>query len=249
MRIEPLPRNGLHLFEPPYESLLPYEPIDVAEPRPGAALVWVLAAESDLGAEVNAIRGRRWSLPLFVVLPEPEHIVAVASVLRVIPDLRPRDVLPAAGDMLLPALRSLLASPPAALPPAVGEQLRWAGVVDEEERERVETIFAAAPRVHSIERLAGVLCQSRRTLGRYFRDRSLPVPSHWLQFARVLHVAIQIQNTRTNINRISGRFGYPDGFTMSNSMNRLTGYRPTFVRKHLGWEWLLDAWLRREGLN
>ncbi len=35
---------------------------------------------------------------------------------------------------------------------------------------------------------------------------------------------------------------------MSNSMKRLTGYRPTFVREHLGWEWLVHAWLEAEGL-
>ena len=111
-----------------------------------------------------------------------------------------------------------------------------------------QAIFASAPQVSSIEQLARNLCQSRRTLGRFFNDRQLPVPSHWLQFARLLHVAVHLQNTSATINRVSSRFGYPDGFTMSNSMKRLTGYRPSFVRDHLGWEWLIHAWLREEGL-
>jgi hypothetical protein len=29
-------------------------------------------------------------------------------------------------------------------------------------------------------------------------------------------------------------------------MVRLTGYRPSHVRRYLGWEWLLEAWLRQE---
>jgi hypothetical protein len=29
-------------------------------------------------------------------------------------------------------------------------------------------------------------------------------------------------------------------------MKRLIGYRPTEVRAWLGWEWVIEAWLRRE---
>jgi transcriptional regulator GlxA family with amidase domain len=148
------------------------------------------------------------------------------------------------------ALRTLLAAPPRALAPAVADLLTDLGhVPDLETRQRIETIFARASHTTSIDELSEALCQSRRTLGRFFAARSLPVPSHWLQFARVLHVSIQLQNTRTNVSRISMRFGYPDGFTMSNSMKRLTGYRPTFVREHLGWEWIVAAWLRSERLS
>jgi transcriptional regulator GlxA family with amidase domain len=90
---------------------------------------------------------------------------------------------------------------------------------------------------------------SRRTLGRHFALSGLPVPSHWLQFARLLHVSIQLQNETGAAFRIATRAGYPDGFTMSNQMKRMIGYRPTEVRNWLGWEWLLEAWLRREGLG
>jgi hypothetical protein len=31
-------------------------------------------------------------------------------------------------------------------------------------------------------------------------------------------------------------------------MKRLTGFRPTDVRQRLGWEWVVEAWLRRERL-
>ena len=251
MRNEPLPRDGLFVFEPPYQTFTAGDgQLAGWATVPGAALVWFIAPGPGLGDLIDKARHRPRSVPLFVVLPEPEEIRDVVPTLRAIPGLRPRGVLPTAGRDLYPALRSLLAAPPRTLHSAVGDHLQFAGIFpDDETRFTVEDIIAAAPRVRSIENLATRMCQSRRTLGRYFRARELPVPSHWLQFARVLHVAVHIQNTRTSINRVSNRYGYPDGFTMSNSMKRLTGYRPTFVREHLGWEWIVEAWLRQEGLD
>lgn len=250
MEAHPVPGPGLHLFEAPYRACrrisLGWSP----EPLlPGAAVAWFMAPTAEVYGELEWIRSRPLSVPFFLVLPEPEDIRPLAGILRHIPPLRPKGVLPSAGSGTLSALQTLLAAPPNALADAVSDHLIDLGIVrDGETRARIETIFATAPHVSSIEKLAHQMCQSRRTLGRFFNARGLPVPSHWLQMARLLHVAIQLQNTRTNINRVSTRFGYPDGFTMSNSMKRLTGFRPTFVRDHLGWEWIIQAWLRREGL-
>jgi AraC-like DNA-binding protein len=247
MQPDPSRTRGLYLFRPPYTRCEPVDPNWTSEPfTPGTALVWFMAPVGDIYPELQRVSDRPHWLPLFIVLPEPEDILPIAGILRVVPDLNPRGVLPSAGRGFTAALHALLAAPPSTLPTAVGDQLEAAGFIDREDRARVEPIFAAAPSVSSIERLASTMCQSRRTLGRFFQTRGLPVPSHWLQFARILHVAIQIQNTHTNLNRVSARFGYTDGFTMSNSMKRLTGYRPSFVREHLGWEWLLAAWIRKE---
>ena len=240
--------TGLHLFRPPYTDC---EPITLGwspEPiQPGGSVVWFMAPTSTVYGEMEWVTRRPRSLPFFVVLPEPDDIVALSGMLRHLPDLGPRGVLPRAGRTTIPALRTLLAAPPTALPVAVGDYLEDTRILpDPASRERVERIFAEAAHVGSIEALATRLCQSRRTLGRFFHQRGLPVPSHWLQFARILHVAIQLQNTRTNINRVSARYNFPDGFTMSNAMKRLTGYRPSFVREHLGWEWIVEAWLRNE---
>jgi AraC-like DNA-binding protein len=240
--------RGLSLFSPPYHACIPIAPRPGVAASPGSSLVWYMTPSPDVERELEAVRHRPPALPLFVVLPEPEEIVALTHLLRAVPGLRPRGVLPSAGQGVIPALRTLLTTPPPALPRAVVAQLEASGVLrDPEARETVETIFAAAPRITSIQKLATAMCQSRRTLGRFFHRRQLPVPSHWLQFARVLHVSIQLQNTRTNVNRVAARYGYADGFTLSNSMKRLTGYRPTFIRQHLGWEWIVDVWLRREG--
>ncbi len=249
MPVQPLPTQGLYRFDAPY---LDYEPIQLGwtpeEPAPGGSVVWFMAPVGDIYPELEWVRSRPDGLPLFIILPQPEEILPLAPILRSVPDLRPRAVVPGAGHGLGTALQTLLAAPPRILPVAVADLLEMEGMVpDAESRRMVEHLFGAAPRISSIEDLAAQLCQSRRTLGRFFQERDLPVPSHWLQFARLLHVAIQIQNTRLNINRISARFGYTDGFTMSNSMKRLTGYRPSFIRRHLGWEWIVKAWIRREG--
>jgi AraC-like DNA-binding protein len=69
-----------------------------------------------------------------------------------------------------------------------------------------------------------------------------------LHFARLFHAALQLQVEETAVFRIASRFGYADGFTMSNQMKRLIGYRPSQVRELLGWEWLIEAWLKKEGV-
>lgn len=70
--------------------------------------------------------------------------------------------------------------------------------------------------------------------------------SHWLQFGRILRVAIRLQNSEDSVLAVGYELGYPDGFSLSNQMFRLTGYRPVEARQYLGWEWILEAWLRRE---
>ena len=247
----PLQYQGLQLFRPPYHACTPLDadsyPSDL---RPGESAVWFMRPGPRAADELRWAALRPVGMPLFIVLPRPEQIPHLAHVLPAVPGLKPRGVLPGVGGGTLTALRSLLGSPPPALHRAVGDLLEDRGAIgDPETRQQIEVIFAAAPNVRSIQSLAGQLCQSRRTLGRFFQQRNLPVPSHWLQFARVLHTAIQLQNTNLSIGRVSVRFGYPDGFTFSNTMKRLTGYRPSFVREHLGWEWIVEAWWKSESAS
>ncbi|MDX1495510.1 MAG: hypothetical protein R3253_15690, partial [Longimicrobiales bacterium] len=82
--------------------------------------------------------------------------------------------------------------------------------------------------------------------GRRLMTRGLPVPSHWLQMGRLLRLSSRLQNSEESIASIAYDAGYPDGFSLSNQMQRLIGYRPSQVRDYLGWEWVLEAWLRKE---
>ncbi|HEX7118323.1 MAG TPA: hypothetical protein VF212_06020, partial [Longimicrobiales bacterium] len=68
----------------------------------------------------------------------------------------------------------------------------------------------------------------------------------WLQFARLLYAIVHLHAERSTVFRIAARAGYPDGFTMSNQMKRMIGHRPTEVRSLLGWEWVVECWIRHE---
>src|SRR6185503_2219759 len=92
---------------------------------------------------------------------------------------------------------------------------RHAVVTDRNVLAEIRRIFDLAPRTPTIALLCRHLYTSRRTLGRHFEACELPVPSHWLQFARLIHVILRAQAESTAIFRLATRAGYPDGFTLS----------------------------------
>jgi hypothetical protein len=55
-----------------------------------------------------------------------------------------------------------------------------------------------------------------------------------------------LQSTDQSLFQVARRLGYPDGFTLSNQMERLVGVRPSVVRERLGWEWVAECWLQKE---
>ena len=136
---------------------------------------------------------------------------------------------------------------PAGLAGEFIDLLRWRGVqLDLETRRIVRRIVDLSASLQTLSSLARSVYLSRRALGRRFHQRGLPVPSHWLQFCRILRVAIRVQNSDESIHQIARSLGYPDGFTLSNQTERLLGVRPSVIRTRLGWEWVVEAWLQRE---
>jgi AraC-like DNA-binding protein len=209
--------------------------------------VWWLVDGIRQEPELERLRARPHGVPLIVLLPSASEIHRTLPALNSVTALHPRSVLPAVHLGSPEHLRTVLATPPRSVPDAVCRHLTRRGVLRSHAAQReVLRIFELAPEVSSITKLAKRLYASRRTLGRHFGGAGLPVPSHWLQFARLLHVCVLLQSDDAAIFRIATRLGYPDGFTMSNQMKRMIGYRPTEVREHLGWEWIVEAWLRRE---
>lgn len=242
----------LQVFNPPYDSFDAdvSAVLESGELAKGRALIWWLQDGESQAQEYEVLESRPPGLPLLVLLPMANQIRRTLPLLPRVVDLYPRAILPAPYLGTPDYLRQVLAAPPRSLAEAVTRHLRRRGVVMDGSTERdVRRIFELAPEVSSITRLARRMYVSRRTLGRHFALSGLPVPSHWLQFARLLHVSIQLQNETGAAFRIATRAGYPDGFTMSNQMKRMIGYRPTEVRNWLGWEWLVEAWLRREALD
>jgi AraC-like DNA-binding protein len=238
---------GPALFLPPYDKLVPPDQIQYCPSR-GVAAVWAVRDGAKQQAERNWLRERPNGVELVVILPPAAAIAAAVPLLRDLPDLRPRGVLPHAPSHTPEPIRLMLSSAPRNLTSNVMNYLTREGILRTQRvRGIVSKIFELAPTVHSISKLARKLYTSRRTLGRYFEAEGLPVPSHWLQFARLLYVGSVIQEKQDlPIFKAALRFGYPDGFTMSNQMKRLIGCRPSDVRENLGYEWIIEEWLRKE---
>ena len=241
-----IPQNT-SLLLPPYDQLVPPSEVKYCENR-GVAAVWFVRDSAQQAEEREWLANRPHGVELVVVLPPAGQIRSALPLLRDVNELRPRGILPHASLRTPEPIRLLLSSSPRDLSVAAVAHLTRQGILrDSRVRALVGTIFELAPTVPSISQLSRKLYKSRRTLGRIFEAFGLPVPSHWLQFARLLHVSVIIQEKRDiPIFRAATQVGYPDGFTMSNQMKRLIGCRPTDVRDHLGYEWIIEEWVSRE---
>jgi AraC-like DNA-binding protein len=240
--------NNLYWLDAPYDVFrsaadLSHYPVA----KPGTALVWVLTADTFDSSDITLIDDRPRGISLAIVLPPPDEIHAVARHLNQIAALEPNAVLPA-GDLATPQfIRHALAGGPKCLPKAVSRYLaRHRIVTSSLALSEIVRIFELAPRTSTINKLCRDLFLSRRTLGRHFEACGIPVPSHWLQFARLLHVVLRAQSERLAMFKIALSAGYPDGFTLSNQLKRMIGYRPREVRQLIGFEWLLERWLHLE---
>jgi len=244
-------RSPLALFPPPYNALLPLDP-DEGFPRRiemlrGSALVWRLG-QNQSHCLFRRVTRRPPGLPLIVVLPEASAIPAIEPfALAVAEEARPQSVLPHHPTLLPEELVTLLRSEPEDLAGEFLDFLRWRGFrLDQETRRLIRVTVELSAELRTLSALARGVYMSRRALGRRFKKRGLPVPSHWLQFCRLLRVVIRLQRSRASVFEVACSLGYPDGFTMSNQMNRLVGIRPSEARDRLGWEWFVESWLRQE---
>lgn len=242
--------TAIGLLAYPYRHMLPVtggkKQLKLQGRHPGSALIWHLGPglhEQD----ANVVRDRPGGLPLIVVLPRLPKGIGDPSLLRGIEAARPLAVLPYHAEPLLDDLVAVLRKPPENLGVEVAEYLSWRGIVmDRETAQLVRRTVGLSADLRSITALCRSMYLSRRALGRRFLSRGLPVPSHWLHFARLLRVAIRLQNSSESVLSVGYELGYPDAFSLSNQMVRLTGHRPSEARRYLGWEWLVEAWLRRE---
>jgi len=244
--------QSLSLFQPPYEDLTPCTTRIIAELTHqeqwrGKVLVWQLHSGAQQQHEFEALRNKAPALPLMVLLPPATEVSRVMDMLPLLRLLHPRLILPHGFVDSAYRMRQALVTPPGSIATSVMVLAERMGLTHKRKvLLELRRIIELSADTRSIAMLSRRMYTTRRTLGRHFEACGLPVPSHCLHFGRLLHVALQLQSTDTAMFRIAARYGYPDGFTMSNQMKRLTGYRPSQVRKLLGWEWLLEAWIRKE---
>jgi AraC-like DNA-binding protein len=247
----PLSRPDTHLalLRPPYDSYSTIAPGWATSELPprGKAIVWWLVDAPHQEEEFTWLQERTPGLPLLIILPPARSLARALPLLSYVALVEPRAVLPFTRTLSLEAIRRLLQTPPRSVPQTLTAYLSRRGLLTgEQERQDIRRIFELAPTVKSISAVARKLSTSRRTLGRRFANAGLPVPSHWLQFGRLFHAAVRLQQEPTAMFRIAAKLGYSDGFTMSNQMKRLIDCRPTDLRTHLGWEWIVESWIKRE---
>lgn len=240
----------LRLLSHPYAELDPVdrgrEQLKEAARLPGSALVWEMP-EGDVGTTHETVENRPGGLALIIVLPSARYVDAHPEIVQAIHRCRPHGLLPRHGALDPGDLLATLSRPPLDPAAEMTDYLAWRGlVVDRETTHLLRRIFELSGELRTVTGLARGLYMSRRALGRRLMNRGLPVPSHWLQICRILRLTGRLQNSSTSIFSLAYDAGYPDGFALSNQMQRLVGYRPSQVREYRGWEWVFEAWLRRE---
>ena len=249
MRLQQNDHRYFALF-PPYREVEPVShPTDLPSaplPPRGAALLWNLHL-SDWTHSSRDVRRRPPGVALFILLPPFAKMDRGEALLTLMESCRPHSILPYMEELNPRELVAYLKRYPAELPLEVTDYLSWRGIeLDTDTRRLLRKTFELSGDLRTVSGLARSLYMSRRALGRRFTTRGLPVPSHWLHFGRILRASIRLQNPDSTLHSVACEFGYPDGFSLSNQMYRLTALRPSIMRECFGWEWIVEAWLRVE---
>jgi hypothetical protein len=106
-------------------------------------------------------------------------------------------------------------------------------------------IVANGPRHDSLTSLLTSIGIPETSARFRMHKKRLPPPSRWFQVARALHAALRIQGEpRTCLMRLAHQLGYADHSALSQLVNRAFGVRPGMIRGTLGWEWLMERWIR-----
>jgi AraC-like DNA-binding protein len=160
-------------------------------------------------------------------------------------ELRVRAVV-YAGEPPRPRLRRLLTQPPD-LPGDIEEwlPLRLPGLAPGLVQ-LVGTIVRRSARFAEVGALLASADHAERTVRTWFRRAGIPGPGKWLAVAHAVRAALRLQaEDRAPLLALAVECGYSDHSSLSRQSLRLFGVRPGVIRRTLGWEWLMDRWLRR----
>ncbi len=236
---------------PPYDrfevvpDILALAPGDL----PDAALLAIGVASpvetwSEVAALVPRLRARYPAAPL-VLRVGPRAGAGDLEWVRRAGSLRVRAVL-FEGAPPRPALRRILTDP-TSLPDDVEHWVtaRVSGLPPAVTRLVGETV-RLSPSFGQVGPLLGSLGHAERTVRTWFRRAGVPGPGKWLAAAHAVRAALRMQaEDAAPLLALAVDCGYSDHSSLSRQCLRLFGIRPGAIRRTLGWEWLLDRWLRR----
>ena len=243
--------QAIALIRPPYDRLEHQAGWSVVEARPTPpGLVLGIPIEKPvedyalLDRTLREVRERSPATPVVLLLhlgvEESLYVTAHAARMGV------RAVVPAGAPLRESLRRSLTGG--SALAEDVVEWLGLCGVrLSPLVSSLVLQLFALAPRHDTLTGLLAEVGVPETSARFRMNKKRLPPPSRWYQAARALHAALRVQaEPDASLLRLAHRLGYADHSALSQLVYRSFGVRPGAVRGTLGWEWLMERWIRRE---
>jgi AraC-like DNA-binding protein len=242
---------ALFQLSPPYEHFEAVPDLSALGPQDlhEAALLAVgIAAPEDVWAEVAGLiprlRAQYPAAPVVLRVGRPPEASDGVWEQRAA-DLKVRAVV-YEGERVASRLRAQLTQP-IDLSPQLTEwlPLRLPGVAPAIV-ELVGDIVERATQFAEVGALLTSVGRAERTIRTWFRRAGVPGPGKWLAVAHALRAARRLQSEdHAPLLALAVECGYSDHSSLSRQSLRLFGIRPGAIRRTLGWEWLVDRWLRR----
>lgn len=109
----------------------------------------------------------------------------------------------------------------------------------------IHAVFAAAPLHADLTSLLDHYRISQSSARFRLKKRGLPSPTRWFQLARSIHAALRLQaRSDQSVTAIARELGFADHSALAHLLRRSLNITANEIRGTLGWEWLLDRWLK-----
>lgn len=194
---------------------------------------------------IPSVRRSFTNAPVLLWIPGATTVGEMVHLARRVGKIGVRAVLTADEPIQL-TLRPIMTNP-VRLEADVVEWLSLRGVnISPDISYLIQQIFRLAPEHRTLSDVLAPLHIPASSAGAKFSKKLLPPPSIWLHAAHALHAALRLQrDPNVSVLRVALEYGYSDHSALSRQMVRNFGLRPSQIRGTLGWEWLLDRWVRR----